>query len=112
MTEFVQYELNINGENVSVKSKSSATLLEVLREHLVLTGTKQGCDGGECGACTVLINDRMAYACMTLALDARGKKIETIEGLSKPGKRKNMVYSCRRVRMPFSMKELPEASWM
>lgn len=93
MKEIVQYELNINGEDCNIIAKSSATLLEILRENMTLTGTKQSCDGGECGACTVLIDGRMAYSCMMLGLDARGKKIETIEGLAKPGKRKTIDYT-------------------
>lgn len=91
--EIVQYQLNINDEDIAVTAKSSATLQEVIRENLGLTGTKHGCDGGECGGCTVLIDGKMAYSCMMLALDARDKKIITIEGLAKPGRRKTMDYS-------------------
>lgn len=87
------YELKINGEDVFVTAKASATLLEVLRDHLTLTGTKQGCDGGECGACTVLVDGKMVYACMMLALDARGSEITTIEGLAKPAKREKIRYT-------------------
>ena len=58
------------------------TLLEVLREHLGLTGAKPGCERGECGACTVLIDGETRYACMTLALEAEGHEVTTIEGLA------------------------------
>jgi aerobic-type carbon monoxide dehydrogenase small subunit (CoxS/CutS family) len=61
------------------------TLLDVLRSNLGLTGTKKGCDEGTCGACTVLLNGRSVYSCLTLAVDCEGHRIETIEGLSKDG---------------------------
>ena len=60
-------------------------LVWVLRERLGLTGTKLGCERGECGVCTVLVNDKPQYSCMMLALDAEGKKITTLEGLSEKG---------------------------
>lgn len=81
-----QIELMINGEDHSVIVKSSATLMEVLREKLDLTGTKNGCDSGECGACTVLLDGKVVYACMMLAIDACGKEVTTIEGVAKPQK--------------------------
>ena len=59
------------------------TLLEALREHLGLAGTKPGCERGECGACTVLIDGETRYACLTLALEAEGHEVTTIEGLAK-----------------------------
>ncbi len=58
------------------------TLLDALRERLALTGTKKGCDQGQCGACTVLVDDRRVNACLTLAIAAQGKRITTIEGLA------------------------------
>ncbi len=58
------------------------TLLEVLREHLGLTGAKRACDRGECGACTVLVDERPMYACHLLAMQVRGRQVVTIEGLS------------------------------
>jgi aerobic carbon-monoxide dehydrogenase small subunit len=75
----------INGEGFDLTFKSARTLLEVLREDLDLAGTKQGCDGGECGACTVLIDDEPRLACLTLAAMLHGKKVLTIEGLAKDG---------------------------
>ncbi len=63
----------------------SALLLEVLRDQLGLSGTKQGCDGGECGACTVLVDDQPRLACITLAASVAGRRIETIEGLTESG---------------------------
>ncbi|MDP2917403.1 MAG: (2Fe-2S)-binding protein [Dehalococcoidia bacterium] len=74
--------LNVNGARHEVQSSTTATLAEVLREGLGLTGTKLMCNEGECGACTVLINSRPVLSCMTLAADAENKKIMTIEGMA------------------------------
>ena len=76
-----QVTLEINGESLELFIEPEETLLEVLREDLGLTGTKQSCDLGTCGACTVLINNKPALACLTLALACKGKQITTIEGL-------------------------------
>ena len=76
-----QVMLDINGESHELFIEPQITLLEVLREDLGLTGTKQSCDLGTCGACTVLINNKPALACLTLALACKGKQITTIEGL-------------------------------
>jgi aerobic-type carbon monoxide dehydrogenase small subunit (CoxS/CutS family) len=76
--------LIVNGEAVAVAAPPNATLLEVLRYHLALTGTKQGCDKGDCGACTVLIDGRPALACLTLAALLEGRPIQTVEGLATP----------------------------
>jgi carbon-monoxide dehydrogenase small subunit len=78
-------KLHVNGEEVEVLTETHKTLLEVLREDLGLTGTKRGCDLGTCGACTVLIDGKPFLSCLTLAADAQGKKIMTIEGLSSDG---------------------------
>jgi carbon-monoxide dehydrogenase small subunit len=75
--------LHVNGEDFEVLTEPHRTLLEVLRENLGLTGTKRGCDLGACGACTVLIDGEPRLSCLTLAMDARGKKITTIEGLAR-----------------------------
>jgi len=64
----------------------NALLVDVLRDTLGLTGTKQGCDGGECGACTVLVDDQPQLACITLAVTCEGRRIETIEQLSTQGR--------------------------
>ena len=78
-------ELHVNGDNYEVLVSPHNTLLEVLREKLALMGTKRGCDLGACGACTVLIDGEAVLSCLMLALDAVGKKITTIEGLSETG---------------------------
>ena len=74
--------LRVNGVDYELKAAVTATLADVLREELGLTGTKIMCNEGECGACTVLINRRPVLSCMTLAMDAQGKEIVTIEGLA------------------------------
>ena len=78
-------ELDINGDMYDVVVSPNQTLLEVLREKLVLTGTKKGCDLGACGACTVLLDGEAYLSCLMLAVDAVGKKIVTIEGLGDNG---------------------------
>ena len=78
--------LEVNGRPHQVAAAGSALLLEVLRDQLGLTGTKQGCDGGECGACTVLVEGQPRLACITLAASVAGRRIETIEGLSEAGR--------------------------
>lgn len=75
--------LSVNGEIHEVAVKPNDTLLEVLREKLGLIGTKEACGMGECGACTVLMNGRPILSCLTLALDATGKEITTIEGVGR-----------------------------
>jgi carbon-monoxide dehydrogenase small subunit len=75
-------ELHVNGEVYSLAVKPNDTLLEALRNHLGLVGTKEGCSVGECGACTVLMNGRAILSCLTLAVDAVGREITTIEGVS------------------------------
>jgi carbon-monoxide dehydrogenase small subunit len=75
-------ELHVNGESHELAIKPNDTLLEALREKLGLIGTKEACGVGECGACTVLMNGRPVLSCLTLALDASGMEITTIEGLS------------------------------
>jgi aerobic-type carbon monoxide dehydrogenase small subunit (CoxS/CutS family) len=78
----VPVSLSVNGRNVSVRVDPATTLVEVLRNELGLTGTKIGCDRGACSACTVWLDREPASSCMTLALDARGREITTIEGLA------------------------------
>lgn len=73
----------VNGEPYQLTIDSRRTLLEVLRERLGLTGTKQGCDTGECGACTVIVDGKAILACLTMAVACQGKNIVTIEGLAK-----------------------------
>ena len=75
----------LNGTAVDVLVKPTDTLLDVIREDIGITGTKRGCDSGDCGACTVLINNVPVNACLTIALTVAGKEITTIEGLGKGG---------------------------
>ncbi|MEW6455485.1 MAG: (2Fe-2S)-binding protein [Acidobacteriota bacterium] len=75
----------VNGILYDMEVENRATLLELLRDYLELAGTKMGCNSSECGACTVLIDGKAFYSCSILAVDCDGKKIETIEGLSKNG---------------------------
>ena len=77
--------LRVNGESVTVHAAPRRTLLDTLRETLGLTGTKKVCDEGTCGACTVLVEGRPVYACMTFAVACEGKSVETIEGIAKDG---------------------------
>jgi carbon-monoxide dehydrogenase small subunit len=77
--------LNINGDNYELAVAPSHTLLEVLREDAHLTGTKHGCEQGECGLCTVLIDGRPQFSCLTLAIEAEGCAIRTVEGLANNG---------------------------
>jgi len=74
--------LKVNGTNYQVEVEPWRTLVEVLRETLGLTGTKKSCNEGECGACTVMMDGRPVASCLVLAMDAQGKEIVTIEGLS------------------------------
>ena len=75
----------VNGAPAKVRAAPRRTLLDTLRETLALTGTKKVCDEGTCGACTVLVDGRPVYSCMTLAITCEGKSIETIEGIAKDG---------------------------
>jgi len=77
-----EIELHINGENVKISISPWTTLLDILREHLNLKGTKKGCDHGQCGACTVLIDGKHINSCLTLAVMHQDKEITTIEGLA------------------------------
>jgi len=75
----------INGQDRSLDLDTRTTLLDMLREHLQLTGSKKGCDHGQCGACTVMVEGRRIYSCLTLAIMHEGAEITTIEGLGQPG---------------------------
>jgi len=77
--------LNVNGAMYTIEVKNDWTLLKVLRDVLGLTGAKCGCDKGQCGACTVLLNGKPILSCLTLAVAVYGQEITTIEGLSKDG---------------------------
>jgi len=76
----------VNGEKYRIMCPHDVTLLTFLREHLHLTGTKEGCAAGECGACTVILNGKPVNSCMVMAMEADGAEIQTIEGESKNGR--------------------------
>jgi carbon-monoxide dehydrogenase small subunit len=79
----VQMSLTVNGEPVEVSFAPYKTLLEVLREELALTGTKHGCELGECGACAVLVDGEPVLSCLMLAVECEGRSVQTVEGLAK-----------------------------
>lgn len=79
-------KLQVNGRTHEIAAAPGALLIEVLRDTLALTGTKQGCDGGECGACTVLVDGRPRLACCTLAVQVEGHAVETVEGQARQGR--------------------------
>ena len=81
-----QVALTVNGRRHEMEVDTRTSLLDLLREHLHLTGTKKGCDQGQCGACTVHVNGRRINACLTLAVMHAGDEITTIEGLGTPGR--------------------------
>ncbi len=78
--------LQVNGKPQTLKVDTRTTLLDALREHLHLTGTKKGCDHGQCGACTVIVDGRRLNSCLTLAVMHEGGKVTTIEGLGTPAR--------------------------
>ncbi|HSU55463.1 MAG TPA: (2Fe-2S)-binding protein [Candidatus Dormibacteraeota bacterium] len=82
----VPITLQVNGKPLKFQLEPRVTLLEALRNHSTLTGSKEVCDRGTCGACTVLFGDTPVYSCSVLAIDAQNQKITTIEGLAKDGK--------------------------
>jgi carbon-monoxide dehydrogenase small subunit len=77
--------LNVNGENYDLEIEPNRLLLHALRENIELTGTKEGCSIGVCGACSVIVDGRLVSSCLTLAVACDGKEITTIEGLAKDG---------------------------
>jgi xanthine dehydrogenase YagT iron-sulfur-binding subunit len=79
----VKVAMKVNGESISLNVDSRMALLDALRERLDLTGTKKGCDQGQCGACTVIIDGRRQLSCLTLAATCEGKSVTTVEGLAK-----------------------------
>ena len=82
MSERVLMSLRVNQQRYEVAAPPHHTLLEVLREECGLTGTKHGCELGECGACTVLLDGAPVYSCLTLALEVEGREVTTVEGLA------------------------------
>lgn len=83
--EKARVRFRVNGKDVELDVDPMATLLDVLREQLGLTGTKKGCDAGDCGACTVIIDRKAVLSCLTPVLQANGKEIVTVEGLAQGG---------------------------
>ena len=81
----MQTQFTVNGEARTLDADSRVTLLDALRHHLALPGSKKGCDHGQCGACTVLVNGRRINSCLTLACMHDGDEITTVEGLGQPG---------------------------
>ena len=77
--------LSVNGQERELRMEPRVSLLDALREHLGLTGSKKGCDQGTCGACTVWVDGRRVLACLTLAVTCEGREVTTIEGLSADG---------------------------
>jgi xanthine dehydrogenase YagT iron-sulfur-binding subunit len=84
MSERSSFTLRINGADHELTLDPRVTLLDALRDHLHLTGTKKGCDQGQCGACTVMVEERRINSCLTLAVMHEGDEITTIEGLGTP----------------------------
>jgi xanthine dehydrogenase YagT iron-sulfur-binding subunit len=82
VTHHADVSLRINGTDHSLSIDTRTTLLDALREHLALTGSKKGCDHGQCGACTVLVDGRRANACLLLAVAVDGRDVTTVEGLA------------------------------
>ncbi len=82
MSKKIHVSARVNDEPVEFLCESSQTLLEALRDQLGLTGTKEGCGTGDCGACSVLLDGRLVCSCLVLAPEAEGRSLETVEGLS------------------------------
>ena len=76
--------LRVNGDPVEILCSAEQTLLDCLRDELGLTGTKEGCSTGDCGACSVIVNGRLVCSCLMLGVEADGSKVETIEGIGEP----------------------------
>src|SRR4051812_27002599 len=83
--QLLDVQLNINGKTHPPRLDTRTSLLDALREHLQLTGSKKGCDHGQCGACTVLVGGRRINSCLSLAVMHEGDEVTTIEGLGQPG---------------------------
>jgi len=85
MEEIQNLSFILNGRTVTVEASPSLTLIKLIRDKLRLTGTKEGCNSGDCGACTVLLDGEPVYSCLVPALKVEGRRVETIEGLGEPG---------------------------
>ncbi len=76
--------MDVNGDSIELLCTSEQTLLDCLRDEIGLTGTKEGCSTGDCGACSVTVNGRLVCSCLMLGVEAEGAKVETIEGIGQP----------------------------
>ena len=83
MSKKYHVTIRVNGDEYEYLCEPQQTLLDALRDELMLTGTKEGCATGDCGACTVMVDDTMVCSCLVLAVEAEGTKVETIEGMAK-----------------------------
>ena len=86
MPDKIHVKTVINGEAVEFLCEPRDSLLEVLRDNLMLTGAKEGCNNGNCGACSVILNGRLVNSCLVLGAEIEGKDLETVEGLAEPNK--------------------------
>ena len=93
-----QLRLTVNGEPVDASFAPHKTLLEVLREDLGLTGTKHGCELGECGTCTVLVDGKPVLSCLVLGLECEGRAVETVEGMARAAGPPSAAEGVRRSR--------------
>ena len=84
LSETVKVHATVNGEPVDVLCEPRESLLEVLRDRLGLTGTKEGCNNGNCGACNVLLDGRLVNSCVVLGIEVRGRSVTTVEGIAGP----------------------------
>ena len=82
----IQVSTVVNGDPVEFLTEPQMTLLDVLRDELLLTGTKEGCGSGDCGACSVIVDGRLVCSCLMLAAEAEGRRVETIEGMAQGGR--------------------------
>ena len=85
MSKRTQVSAVVNGDAVDFLAEPGATLLDALRDSLGLTGSKEGCGSGDCGACSVMLDGRLVCACLVLAVEAEGRRVETIEGVAQGG---------------------------
>ena len=86
MPDKIHVKTVINGEAVEFLCEPRESVLEVLRDNLMLTGAKEGCNNGNCGACSVILNGRLVNSCLVLGAEIEGKEVETVEGLAEPNK--------------------------
>lgn len=86
MPRKVHVQTTINGEEVEFLCEPRQSVLEILRDELGLTGSKEGCNNGNCGACNVILDGRLVNSCLVLSVEIDGREVETIEGLADPGK--------------------------